>query len=61
MKSIWSYLLIFAALAMTSCEQEGPAEKAGKKVDEAVDEAQEGFDEATEDLDDENPDNSKRY
>jgi len=38
-----SVLLSIAALIFTlaSCEQEGPAEKAGKNIDEAVEEMQE--------------------
>lgn len=37
-------LLIFSAVA---CEKEGSAEKAGKQVDQALDDAKKKFEEAT--------------
>jgi hypothetical protein len=38
-------LCSFAAMATIGCEKEGPMEKAGKKVDEAVDSAKKAVDE----------------
>ena len=32
-------LIVIAALALASCEREGPAEKAGRQVDRAADKA----------------------
>ncbi len=34
----WLILAVFLAAFAQGCEQEGPAEKAGEKVDEAVEE-----------------------
>jgi len=41
--------LLFSLLGFTivGCEKEGPAEKAGKKVDKAIDSAKESFKELT--------------
>ncbi|MFV0347256.1 MAG: hypothetical protein ACK5JO_01625 [Halodesulfovibrio sp.] len=36
-----SMLLLSFALPLAGCKEEGPAEKAGKKIDEAVDSAKE--------------------
>ncbi len=33
--------LAFLALSLSACEKEGPAEKAGKKIDQAVEETKE--------------------
>ncbi len=41
---IVSVLCSFLALATLGCEKEGAMEKAGKKVDEAVDSAKEAVD-----------------
>lgn len=38
-------LCSFVAVATIGCEKEGPMEKAGKKVDEAVDSAKKAVDE----------------
>ncbi len=38
--------LAFLGIGTLGCEQEGPAERAGKKVDEAVEKAQEKMEEA---------------
>ena len=40
-------LLVVFVLFATACEKEGTAEKAGKKIDEAVSSAKEKIDEAT--------------
>lgn len=61
MKSIMTYLLIIAAMGLSSCEREGPAEKAGRKVDNAAENAKDKFDEATEDLDDDLDDDDANY
>jgi vacuolar-type H+-ATPase subunit H len=41
-------LPLLAALALIACEKEGPAERAGKQIDEAMTEAQEGLEAAAE-------------
>lgn len=41
-------LLLAALIGLTGCKQEGPAEKAGKKVDEATERTQERLEEGTE-------------
>lgn len=38
------------ALSLSACEKEGPAEKAGKSVDEAADQAQQSMENAGESL-----------
>ena len=60
MKFSWIYPIILGAVTLTACEQEGPAERAGKKVDRAVDNARDHLDEATEDLDDRYDENERR-
>jgi hyperosmotically inducible protein len=40
--------ILSIAVAFAACDQEGPAEKAGKKIDNAVEKAGEKIDEATE-------------
>lgn len=51
-KTVMSYL--FAALVtlplLAACEDEGPAEKLGKKIDKSVDEAAEAVEEASEEI-----------
>lgn len=44
-------VLFFMAIAMASCSDEGPAERAGKKVDEAVEETGDTFRKAGEKVD----------
>lgn len=48
MKTLAKYiaLLVIPAFALIACEQEGPAEKAGEKIDNAVDKAKEKVEEA---------------
>ncbi|WAK03585.1 BON domain-containing protein [Methylobacter sp. YRD-M1] len=41
-------LLLAAVVGLTGCKQEGPAEEAGKKVDEATERTQERLEEGTE-------------
>ena len=42
------FVIAFFAVGLTACEKEGPAEKAGKKIDQAFDAAKEKVHEATE-------------
>jgi hypothetical protein len=35
-RSIWTAAILFGSLAPLGCQQEGPAEQAGKGVDKAV-------------------------
>jgi hypothetical protein len=47
------FLLIFSALflvSFTACERQGPAEKAGEKIDKATEDAREGMEEAGEEM-----------
>ncbi|WP_319763520.1 YtxH domain-containing protein [Maridesulfovibrio sp.] len=46
-----AYLLCLVALlgAFSACSDEGPAEKAGKKIDEAMDQAKDKMDDMGED------------
>jgi hypothetical protein len=46
--SIASALLAILALGVTACEQEGPAERAGKKIDESVEAAKDSVADAAE-------------
>ncbi len=39
MRTVLSVLCLTAALGVMACEKKGPAERAGEKVDDAVDEA----------------------
>lgn len=46
-KALVTTALIFASiLVMSGCEQQGPAEKAGEQIDEAVESAGEKIEEA---------------
>jgi hypothetical protein len=40
--------IVFLSFLFTGCNNEGPAEKAGKNVDQALDSAKEKVEEATE-------------
>ncbi len=51
--SLWQWLprcliACVAVTALTACQQEGPAERAGKKVDKAVDKAADKVDKGAE-------------
>jgi hypothetical protein len=51
----WIGLVLAAAIAMgsaTACSEEGPAEKAGKALDEAAEDAKESADETKKKLED---------
>ncbi|MGD2082057.1 MAG: hypothetical protein PVF91_03775 [Chromatiales bacterium] len=39
-----------AILGIAGCEQEGPAEKAGKQIDQAMEESAESLEEATDEV-----------
>jgi hypothetical protein len=43
-------LVLFLALAGGACREEGPAERAGEEIDEALDDAGEAVDEAVDDV-----------
>jgi hypothetical protein len=48
-KAIWAAMLAgVAGLALTACEREGPAERAGEEIDEAVDTMGRGGEESAE-------------
>lgn len=46
--NVFVTLLLAAFIGLTGCKQEGPAEEAGKKVDESVERTQERLEEGTE-------------
>ncbi len=43
-------LVLFLALAGGACGEEGPAERAGEEIDDAIDDARETVDEAVDDV-----------
>lgn len=45
--SLFSSLLLASMFALSACEQEGPAERAGEQIDEAVEEAGDKIEDAT--------------
>lgn len=47
-KKIFVVALLAAVVGLSACKQEGPAEKAGQKVDTAVEQAGQKIDKATE-------------
>jgi hypothetical protein len=44
---LWAALAATAALGVAACEKQGPLEKAGEEVDEAVDTVKNGGEEST--------------
>ena len=50
--SIALAIAFLAALALTGCREPGPAEEAGRDIDEAVEEAGEAMDELGDEVDD---------
>ena len=46
-KVLWAALAATAALGMAACEKQGPVERAGEEVDEAVDTIKNGGEEST--------------
>lgn len=49
-KSVFIFCLMAALAVGWGCENEGPAEKAGKRIDHAVEEAGDGIEEAADKL-----------
>ena len=47
LKLIWAALAATAALGVAACEKQGPVERAGEEVDEAVDTIKNGGEEST--------------
>jgi len=47
-KGFLTVLVLASVLGLSACKQEGPAEKAGQKVDQAVEQAGKKIDQATE-------------
>ncbi len=45
-------LVFVAAMALTGCREPGPAEEAGREIDEAVEDARDALDELGEDAED---------
>lgn len=45
-----TFLLSISILCFSACEKEGPAERTGKKIDKAVEDAQDDLEQAKEDL-----------
>ena len=47
MRAVWAALAATAALGLAACEKQGPVERAGEEVDEAVDTIKNGGEEST--------------
>ena len=47
LRVIWAALAATAAIGLAACEKEGPIERAGEEVDEAVDTLKHGGEEST--------------
>jgi hypothetical protein len=47
LKLIWAALAATAAVGVAACEKQGPVERAGEEVDEAVDTIKNGGEEST--------------
>jgi hypothetical protein len=47
LRVIWAALAATAAIGLAACEKEGPIERAGEEVDEAVDTIKNGGEEST--------------
>jgi hypothetical protein len=47
LRVVWAALAATAAIGLTACEKEGPIERAGEEVDEAVDTIKNGGEEST--------------
>lgn len=52
MKAIYLISLLMSALALSACEEQGPAEQLGEDVDEAANAAQESAEEAADQAND---------
>ena len=47
LRVLWAALAATAAIGLAACEKEGPIERAGEEVDEAVDTIKNGGEEST--------------
>jgi hypothetical protein len=47
LRVVWAALAATAALGVAACEKQGPVERAGEEVDEAVDTVKHGGEEST--------------
>jgi hypothetical protein len=47
LRVVWAALAATAAIGLAACEKEGPVERAGEEVDEAVDTIKNGGEEST--------------
>jgi type II secretory pathway predicted ATPase ExeA len=47
LKVVWAALAAVAAIGLAACEKQGPVERAGEEVDEAVDTIKNGGQEST--------------
>ena len=47
LRVVWAALAATAAIGLAACEKEGPIERAGEEVDEAVDTIKNGGEEST--------------
>ena len=47
LKAVWAALAVTVALGTAACEKQGPMERAGEEVDEAVDTIKHGGEEST--------------
>jgi hypothetical protein len=48
MRKVFLSLMLLVSLGLIACENEGPAERAGERIDEAVEEAGDQLEEAAE-------------
>ncbi len=49
-KIVSIFCVLLFAFCLAACEQEGPAERAGEEMDEAVEETAEGIEEAGDEM-----------
>ena len=47
LRMVWAALAVTAAIGVAACEKQGPVERAGEEVDEAVDTIKNGGEEST--------------
>jgi hypothetical protein len=47
LRVVWAALAALAVIGVTGCEKQGPVERAGEEVDEAVDTIKHGGEEST--------------
>ncbi|MFO7963113.1 MAG: hypothetical protein R6U50_04260 [Desulfobacterales bacterium] len=46
-KSLMAAFLVFVSIGLSSCEREGPAERAGEEIDESIEEFGDEVEDAT--------------